>query len=78
MYSDVSDYGAESLLEMGRKVVLDNLQHEISELRRRLDSLLAAHSSFGTEPPPELEQEIQQLRGELERPVRNCGTWPAE
>ena len=67
MYSDVSDYGAESLLEMGRKVELDYLQHEISELRRRLDSLLAAHSNYGTDPPPELDQEIQQLRGELER-----------
>ena len=67
LYSDVSDYGAESLLEMGRKVELDYLQHEISELRRRLDSLLAAHSNYGTDPPPELDQEIQQLRGELER-----------
>ena len=67
LYSDVSDYGVESLLEMGRKVELDYLQHEISELRRRLDSLLAAHNSYGLEPPPELEQEIQQLRGELER-----------
>ena len=67
LYSDVSDYGVESLLEMGRKVELDYLQHEISELRRRLDSLLAAHNSYGQEPPPELDQEIQQLRGELER-----------
>ncbi len=67
LYSDVSDYGAESLLEMGRKVELDYLQHEVSELRRRLDSLLAAHKGYGNEPPPELEQEIQQLRGELER-----------
>ncbi len=67
LYSDVSDYGVESLLEMGRKVELDYLQHEISELRRRLDSLLAAHNSYGQEPPPELVQEIQQLRGELER-----------
>ncbi len=67
LYSDVSDYGVESLIEMGRKVELDYLQHEVSELRRRLDSLLAAHNSYGNEPPPELEQEIQQLRGELER-----------
>jgi len=67
LYSDVSDYGVESLLEMGRKVELDYLQHEISELRRRLDSLLAAHNSYGNDSPPELEQEIQQLRGELER-----------
>ncbi len=67
LYSDVSDYGVESLLEMGRKVELDYLQHEISELRRRLDSLLAAHNSYGKEAPPELGQEIQQLRGELER-----------
>ena len=67
LYSDVSDYGVESLLEMGRKVELDYLQHEISELQRRLESLLAAHSSYGSEPPPELDQEIQQLRRELER-----------
>lgn len=67
LYSDVSDYGVESLLEMGRKVELDYLQHEISELRRRLDSLLAAHNNHGNEPPPELDLEIQQLRGELER-----------
>jgi len=67
LYSDVSDYGVESLLEMGRKVELDYLQHEISELRRRLDSLLAAHNSYGNDSPPELEQEIQQLRAELER-----------
>ena len=67
LHSDVSDYGVESLLEMGRKVELDYLQHEISELKRRLESLLAAHTSYADAPPPELEQEILALRGELER-----------
>ena len=67
LYSDVSDYGVESLLEMGRKVELDYLQHEISELRKRLESLLAAHSSYADGAPPELDQEIQTLRRELER-----------
>jgi hypothetical protein len=67
LYSDVSDYGVESLLEMGRKVELDYLQHEISELKRRLELLLAAHNNYADAPPPELEQEIQELRRELER-----------
>ena len=67
LYSDVSDYGVESLLEMGRKVELDYLQHEISELKRRLELLLAAHNNYAYAPPPELEQEIQELRRELER-----------
>ena len=67
LYSDVSDYGVESLLEMGRKVELDYLQHEIPELQKRLESLLAAHSGHGDESPPEILHEIQELRRELER-----------
>ena len=67
LYSDVSDYGVESLLEMGRKVELDYLQHEIPELQGRLESLLAAYSGRVEEAPPEVLQEIQKLRRELER-----------
>ena len=67
LYSDVSDYGVESLLEMGRKVELDYLQHEIPELQKRLESLLAEHSGHGDAAPPEILQEIQELRRELER-----------
>jgi hypothetical protein len=67
LYSDVSDYGVESLLEMGRKVELDYLQHEIPELQKRLESLLAEHSGHGDAAAPEILQEIQELRRELER-----------
>ena len=67
LYSDVSDYSVESLLEMGRKVELDYLQHEIPELQKRLESLLAAHSDHGNEASPEILHEIQELRRELER-----------
>lgn len=67
LYSDVSDYSVETLLEMGRKVELDYLQHQIVELQKRLESLLAAHNSFADEAPPELAQEILELRRELER-----------
>ena len=67
LYSDVSDYGVETLLEMGRKVELDYLQHEIPELQGRLESLLAAYSGHANQAPPEILQEIQDLRRELER-----------
>ena len=67
LYSDVSDYGVETLLEMGRKVELDYLQHEIPELQGRLESLLAAYSGHADQTPPEILQEIQELRRELER-----------
>ena len=67
LYSDVSDYGVETLLEMGRKVELDYLQHEIPELQGRLESLLAAYSGHADQAPPEILQEIQELRRELER-----------
>ncbi len=67
LYSDVSDYGVESLLEMGRKVELDYLQHEIPELQGRLESLLAAYSGHADQTPPEALQEIQELRRELEK-----------
>ena len=67
LYSDVSDYGVETLLEMGRKVELDYLQHEIPELQGRLESLLAAYSGHAGQTPPEILQEIQELRRELER-----------
>ncbi len=67
LYSDVSDYSVESLLEMGRKVELDYLQHEIPELQKRLESLLAAHSGHGNGASPETLYEIQELRRELER-----------
>ncbi len=67
LYSDVSDYGVETLLEMGRKVELDYLQHEIPELQGRLESLLAAYSGHADQTPPEILQEIQELRRELEK-----------
>ncbi len=67
LYSDVSDYGVETLLEMGRKVELDYLQHEIPELQERLESLLAAYSGHVDQAPPEVLREIQELRRELER-----------
>ena len=67
LYSDVSDYSVESLLEMGRKVELDYLQHEIPELQKRLESLLAAHSGHGNGASQEILHEIQELRRELER-----------
>ena len=67
LYSDVSDYGVETLLEMGRKVELDYLQHEVPELQGRLESLLAAYSGHADQAPPEVLQEIQELRRELEK-----------
>lgn len=67
LYSDVSDYGVETLLEMGRKVELDYLQHEVPELQGRLESLLAAYSGHADQTPPEVLQEIQELRRELEK-----------
>ncbi|MCZ0937782.1 MAG: ATP-binding protein [Caldilineaceae bacterium] len=67
LYSDVSDYGVETLLEMGRKVELDYLQHEIPELQGRLESLLAAYSGHADQTPPQILQEIQELRRELEK-----------
>ena len=67
LYSDVSDYGVETLLEMGRKVELDYLQHEIPELQGRLESLLSAYSGRLDQAPPEVLREIQELRRELER-----------
>lgn len=67
LYSDVSDYGVEALLEMGRKVELDYLQHEIPELQGRLESLLTAYSGHADQTPPEVLQEIQELRRELEK-----------
>ena len=67
LYSDVSDYGVEALLEMGRKVELDYLQHEIPELQARLESLLTAYSGHSDQTPPEVLQEIQELRRELEK-----------
>ncbi len=67
LYSDVSDYGVETLLEMGRKVELDYLQHEIPGLQERLESLLAAYHGHVEQAPPEVLQEIQALRRELER-----------
>ena len=67
LYSDVSDYGVETLLAMGRKVELDYLQHEIPELQERLESLLAAYGGHVDQAPPQVLQEIQELRRELER-----------
>ena len=67
LYSDVSDYGVETLLEMGRKVELDYLQHEIPGLQERLESLLSAYHGHVEQAPPEVLQEIQALRRELER-----------
>ena len=67
LYSDVSDYSVEALIEMGRKVEVDYLQHEIPELQERLESLLAVHSGRGNDPPQEVMQEIQEIRRELER-----------
>ncbi len=67
LYSDVSDYGVETLLEMGRKVEFDYLQHEIPGLQERLESLLAAYHGHVEQAPPEVLQEIQALRRELER-----------
>ncbi|MDE0197823.1 MAG: hypothetical protein OXK78_06495, partial [Caldilineaceae bacterium] len=59
--------GVETLLEMGRKVELDYLQHEIPELQGRLESLLAAYSGHADQTPPQILQEIQELRRELEK-----------
>ena len=67
LYSDVSDYGVETLLEMGRKVELDYLQHEIPELQKRFEARLAAYNGYADGAPPGLMQEIHELRTELER-----------
>jgi len=67
LYSDVSDYGVEGLLEMGRKMEVVYLKHEIPELQGRLESLLTAYSGHADQTPPEVLQEIQELRRELEK-----------
>ena len=76
LHSDVSDYGVESLLEMGRKVELDYLQHEISELK----------TAFGTpswRPTPAMQMRRRRslnrrswrCGGNWSEPARNCAIW---
>lgn len=64
--SDVSDFSVESLLVAGRKMELDYLRHEIPDLQKRLESLLAARSAYDSDVPLELSMEIQKLRRQLD------------